>query len=119
MINSRTKGHDAERKVVNMLKDAGYEVTRNLDQTRDGGHDILGLDGISMEVKRSKKLSFRKWWKQTLRQAGDKYPVLVYKIDYKDWQVVVTSDFMHNDLPRGITITMAWDDFLYYLREKL
>jgi len=120
MVNSRTKGKTGEREVVNMLKDAGFDAARNLDQVRDGGHDIVGISNVAIEVKRSKVLLLSKWWTQTVKQAGDdKFPVLAYRLDRQKWKVVVTSDFLSKDLPRSITLTLEWDDFIYYLREVI
>lgn len=118
MVNSRTKGKAGEREVVNMLKDAGFDACRNLQQTRDGGFDIDGLKKVAIEVKRSKVPLINKWWTQAVKQAGDdKLPVLAYRLDRQKWKVMVTSDFLSKDLPRSITLTLEWDDFIYYLRE--
>ena len=39
--SQRTKGAAFEREVVNIIKEAlGEQVKRNLDQWRDGGHEI-------------------------------------------------------------------------------
>ena len=52
MPNSRTKGATFEREVVNIIKEVlGEQVKRNLDQWRDGGHDIA-LGPYMIECKR-------------------------------------------------------------------
>lgn len=117
MANSRNKGKRAEQEIVNLLKDAGFDVSRNLDQTRDGGYDILGIDDIALEVKRAKKPLVNKWWEQTVKQAGDKFPVLAYRLDNQKWKVVVTCDFLEMHMPQTIKVTLEWDDFIYFLRE--
>lgn len=119
-INSRTKGKVGEQEIVKLLKDAGFDVARNLDQTRDGGYDITGIDEIALEVKRAKKPLINKWWEQTARQAkADQYPILAYRLDNQKWKVMTTVDFLHDELIEGRTVTLEWDDFIYYLRERI
>lgn len=90
---ARMKGQDGEREVIKLLepivRNCGQGMLfRNLNQTREGGHDIVGLDWLAIEVKRQETLDIESWWAQTLRQAGnDKVPVLVYRQNRKAWQV--------------------------------
>jgi hypothetical protein len=105
-INSRTKGHQAEREIVNRLQDivdmVGIElgmevipeVRRNLEQTRNGGHDILGVPGLAVEVKRHETLYLSKWWEQTRLQAEKvrMIPVLMYRRNHQDWKVIMESE---------------------------
>jgi Holliday junction resolvase len=95
---NRNKGHDGEREVVKLLGDVVKSVLgesalrRNLQQTREGGHDIAGLSHLAIEVKRCETLEIDKWWKQTLRQAeqaGGAIPVLMYRQNRKAWNVVM------------------------------
>lgn len=94
MTNSRTKGAAGEREVARILQDQlGIELTRNLDQTRDGGYDLLGLPGWAIEVKRYKtagKAERQAWWKQAVEQAGeDLQPVVIYRLDRQGWRVMM------------------------------
>ena len=94
----RTKGQVAEREIARILNDElGVELVRNLEQTRDGGHDLIGLDGWSLEVKRHEQLSINAWWKQTTEQAertGGR-PALFYRQSRKPWSVVVDAHDMN------------------------
>ena len=97
---SRNKGANGEREVSRMLeKSLGLDsgsLTRNLDQTRDGGSDILGFRDCSIEVKRCEKLSIPSWWGQTCTQAGDtEWPVLFYRQSRKPWTVIVRLDMIY------------------------
>jgi Holliday junction resolvase len=124
-INSRKKGQVGEREVIHILREElGIDATRNLDQWRDGGSDVLGLDGWSIEVKRAKSPLIRQWWEQTCRQTGDgQKPVLFYRLDRRDWRVVVpiyaiTADFHpSNDLDWTAEITP--EVFCALVRESL
>ncbi|MBA2591163.1 MAG: hypothetical protein H0U97_02440, partial [Gammaproteobacteria bacterium] len=51
MTDSRRKGKAGEREAALLLQDLlGTAVVRNLTQTRDGGHDLIGIAGWSVEV---------------------------------------------------------------------
>jgi Holliday junction resolvase len=124
-INSRQKGASGEREVVHILREElGLEATRNLDQWRAGGHDILGLDGWAIEVKRAKTPRLQEWWEQTVRQAGtSKSPVLWYRLDRKYWRVIVplhsiTRDFGHN-LELAWTAEITPEAFCALVREEI
>lgn len=99
-INSRAKGASGELEVIEVLKkllppEMTSGLARNLEQTRDGGHDILGLDNWALEVKRYaeiKPADMERFWEQTLDQArkDEKRPALVFRQDRREWRAVVT-----------------------------
>ena len=74
-------------------------LARNLQQTRNGGFDLDGLDWIAIEIKHHKTVSLNSWWQQTLRQAGRdmagnpivgmdvREPVLIWKQHGGKWNV--------------------------------
>ena len=95
---NRQKGHDGEREIVKLLQPivelvlGEKRLVRNLQQTRQGGHDICGLEHLAIEVKRCETLEIEKWWKQTLRQsamAGDAIPVLMFRQNRGKWRVMM------------------------------
>lgn len=89
----RNKGARGERELAELLfYRTGVEVTRNLDQVRNGGHDLDGIEGIKIEVKRQERLCLPAWWRQCIRQAKDEIPVLAYRQNYKPWTFVVGQD---------------------------
>ena len=50
----RRKGKAGELELARLLRELlGATVARNLAQTRQGGCDLLGLDGWAVEVKRA------------------------------------------------------------------
>ena len=91
---AKNKGANAEREVAKLIfEGTGVEVVRNLEQTRGGGYDLVGIDFLAIEVKRQETLCLPAWWRQTLKQAGnDKIPVLVYRQNRKPWTWVVGMD---------------------------
>jgi Holliday junction resolvase len=99
-INSRQKGASAERELISELRmhlgdEIAAQMKRNLEQSRKGGHDIAGLDGWAIEVKRYQSLSesdlSRFWERQVIEQAlkVKSRPALAYRADYRPWRVRV------------------------------
>ena len=117
-----TKGKSAERELAKLLGDRlGLELSRNLDQTRDGGYDLIGIPGIALEVKRCEKLAINQWWQQALRQAENagKTPVLAYRQSRKPWQFVVPLSWI-TGLSTDETATISLEAFCYLVKaEKL
>lgn len=89
MTNSRRKGAQGERELVNLLMDElGIKLQRNLSQTRDGGYDLIGIPQLAIEVKRAAKPLMAAWWRQTTDNASSagKIPVLAYRLDFQAWR---------------------------------
>lgn len=110
--SNRLKGQRGERELAELLYYAtGELLTRNLDQVRDGGADLIGIDGLSIEVKRQETLSRNTWWKQTLRQAEEKQetPVLAYRQNRKVWRFEVGFE----------RVPMSFVEFIFWLRKFL
>ena len=90
---SRRKGAAFEREIANLIRDQlGLEAKRNLMQTAEGGHDLLGVPGWAIECKRYasiKPADLRKFWEQTATQANDvgALPCLITKVDRQPIQV--------------------------------
>lgn len=85
----RNKGAAAERQFANMLTDdLGVVVKRTLDQTREGGADIV-LGVFAIQVKHAAKPAIKGWWQQTVTDAhkAKKIPVLAYKINRQGWRI--------------------------------
>ncbi len=73
MVNARNKGRRGEREVIDEIKELlGIQLEVNYSQTFGGGHDLLGLDGFAIEVKRRKVITpgdLKNFWEQTTTQA--------------------------------------------------
>ena len=128
----RRKGATGERELIALLREhLGEEMTRNLDQARDGGADLKGgvlLAAYAIETKRAKKAELRKWWEQAFSQAYDiadgRAPVLAYRIDrVRDkWRFVLPiSEFVGGDWRSwpGVeyTVTMGIHAFAAVVRD--
>ncbi len=107
---SRNKGQRAEREVVKLLQPvvtaawnevgrdgAAPSLERNLMQAHKGGHDLLGLDWIAIEVKHQEQFAVASWWQQTKAQAAkasqqmlvEVEPVLFYRKNNVAWRVIM------------------------------
>lgn len=90
-MKSRQKGKVGEREVAGLIRDlTGWDVRRRVRQ-HDGDSDLLGAPGWAIEVKRYASATpsiIEGWWKQTVAQADGLLPVLVYRIDRRDWRAV-------------------------------
>lgn len=96
---SRNKGQRGEREVCKLLEEhLGGAFKRNLQQTQEGGHDVLGLKGCAIEVKRCEKLHIEKWWKQTTLQAREvqQLPVLFFRRNKEQWTAAVPTYTLMN-----------------------
>jgi hypothetical protein len=90
MTSSRRKGKRGELEVAALLRDLlGAAVVRNLTQARDGGHDLIGIPGWAVEVKRAATPRIAEWWKQAAGQANGCRPALLYHVDRYPWRAVL------------------------------
>jgi hypothetical protein len=131
----RDKGQRGERLAISVLQpvvtkvyeERGLEVPkleRNLMQTMKGGHDIVGLDWLALEIKFQETLHINAWWSQTLRQAGEtRVPVLMYKQSRVKWRVMLVGSLMIG--PNGVggrvraPVDITLEDFLCYFERRI
>ena len=120
MVDSRRKGQRGEREFSRYCEErmglpAGT-LRRNLQQSRSGGHDIIGLPGYAVEVKRRKGTPTDKmldlFWEQTTRQATDdgSLPLLAWRPDRGRWRcrsLIAIGG-------RNIAVDMYLDDFIAF-----
>ncbi|PJE80662.1 hypothetical protein CI610_00323 [invertebrate metagenome] len=122
----RDKGGRGEREfatVIRELTSGEINLTRNLEQVRNGGADLDGHDAFAFEIKRRRDpptdATLTGWWMQTVDQAlvQNKKPVLAYRQDRQSWRVVVHMEhgFRLED-PRGC-LTMDVEMFCRFMKE--
>lgn len=103
---SRSKGARGERELRRLLEaELGGAIVRNLEQTRSGGHDLLGVDGWAVEVKRYRRVTralVATWWAQACEQAerAGLRPVVLYREDRGEWLAVVHLADLHPGMER-------------------
>ena len=97
-INSRAKGAAGEREFCKWLFD-NLNVpmpTRNLEQVRSGGADVIDIEPFYFEVKRCEKLSLYSWWLQVSRAVRNscdetKVPVVAFRQNRGDWHFLISA----------------------------
>lgn len=90
--SQRRKGAAGEREFLKALgAELGELLTRNLQQTREGGADCLCVKGWAIEVKRQEALCRPTWWRQAVKQAekAGAQPMLAYRRNREPWRVWV------------------------------
>ena len=123
----RNKGANAERELSKLLDEQlGTSSSRNLFQTQCGGHDLLGIPHIALEVKRQENLSIGSWWTQTVKQAliDKSIPVLAYRQSRQPWRFIVPLNLLLNlpvlnNLALEYTVTVELEAFCMIYREKI
>ena len=113
-LMSRNKGKTGEREARDLLLEwlgpvyvkFGVplpELERNLMQSRNGGHDLVGLPWLAVEVKRQEQTQFGSWWKQTVAQAGvGQIPFLLWRGNRQPWRFRVRLKTYHGVGPFGL-----------------
>jgi len=125
---AKAKGATAERELAAVLtgwaKDAGITIAlfRNLEQTRSGGHDLVGTEkyGMAIEVKRVEALAMPSWWRQAVRQAAALEgcdPVLAWRQNHKPWRFRVRAYVWPCNVP--MVLDMDADEFRKWFLSKI
>lgn len=89
-MNSKQKGKRGELELAKVLRDYGFEARRG--QQYKGGADspdVIGLDGIHIEVKRVERLNLSDAMAQSIRDAGDDVPIVAHRKNREEWLVTM------------------------------
>lgn len=97
-INGRSKGGRGERECCQYLKQLfmlDFDPLRNLDQTREGGADIVNIPGFTFEVKRVEKLALRDWWLQVKAACiPGTIPVVIFRQNKQEWNGLISAEYI-------------------------
>ena len=128
---AKNKGANAEREVAKILQpiiDEVYEsvglesptMKRNLEQTRGGGYDLVGIDWMALEIKRQENLSIESWWKQTIKQTlPGQVPVLMYRQNNKKWKVLMMGAIRSSKTSAvSMRVEISLNDFLRWFTTR-
>lgn len=87
---SRSKGASAEREVAAILRQYGFEATRN--RVGVTAQDLLhNIPDVHIEVKRQETLKIGEWLRQAQGDCpDDRVPVLVYRKSNEPWRVITS-----------------------------
>jgi Holliday junction resolvase len=87
---SKDKGARGERELAKALQKIGFDARRGRQYA--GGPDspdVHGIPGVHIECKRMEKFSLYPALEQSINDAGDNVPTVMYRKNYEDWVVVV------------------------------
>ena len=89
-MNSRNKGCRGERELANKLKEYGYDCRRGQQFCgANGDADVVGLDGVHIEVKRTERLSLYDALAQAKHDAREgEMPVVMHRKNNCEWVVI-------------------------------
>ena len=119
-LNGRNKGQRGEREAAALLGSwVNIDMSRNLAQTREGGADLLEIDGLAIEVKRCETVTLPMWWRQVCRAADNRgdIPVLMWRQNNKRWQFGLPSYLLVVGA-KGM-LTLGEEDFRVWLLHYL
>jgi Holliday junction resolvase len=96
-INSKRKGKTGELELARKLKEHGYDVRRSVQyngKEEDGQADLVGLDGIHIECKRTEKLNLYDAVNQAKRDSEGKgeVPVVFHRRNNCEWLAILPLD---------------------------
>lgn len=118
-INARSKGARGEREFCVWLeKNLGVKVSRNIDQVREGGIDILGVGNFAFEIKRVEKPDLEGFWLQAKREATkiNKIPIVAYRRNNYRWQFLIGPENLN--CKYGF-IQLKEKTFIEWIKQKL
>ena len=90
--SSQRKGADGERELASVLQGYGYQVRRGGSMSFGKVPDLIGLDGIHIEVKRVERLNVPEAMRQAIRDAErfqDGAPTLFHRRSREPWLVTM------------------------------
>lgn len=88
---ARNKGARGEREVCHLIAGiTGDDVSRNIGQSRDGGHDV-DWGPFAIEVKTQQTVSMPAWQQQVMRSVvgTDKVPCVSWRRRGEEWWVAL------------------------------
>lgn len=96
-INSKKKGKRGELELAALLRSYGYETRRGVQyQGGQDSPDVVGLDGIHIEVKRQERLNIIEAMEQADKDSGENIPVVFHRKNRTPWLVTLhLDDFMN------------------------
>jgi len=91
---SRSKGKRGEREAAKFLNDLLKTNCRRGVQFQGSpdSPDVVGLEGIHVEVKRVEKLNLYDAVEQAVGDSGENIPMVLHRRNNKDWLAVVKAE---------------------------
>lgn len=89
-MNSKDKGSRGERELASKLKEYGFDCRRGQQYCgANGDADVVGLEGIHIECKRTERLSLYDALAQAKHDAKEgQMPVVMHRKNHCEWVVI-------------------------------
>ena len=93
-MNSKEKGKRGERELARKLKEYGYDCRRGQQYCgANGDADVVGLDGIHIEVKRTERLNLQDAMSQAIGDSNTgEFPAVFHRRNNDSWKVTMLLD---------------------------
>lgn len=93
-INSKEKGKAGEREFARLCREHGFANARRGQQYSGiEGDDVVGLDGIHVEVKRVERLNISNALQQSIRDSKeDEIPIVAHRRNREEWKITMRAD---------------------------
>lgn len=93
-INSREKGKKGEREFARLCREHGFANARRGQQYSGvEGKDVVGLDGVHIEVKRVERLNIEKALQQAERDKKEgEIPIVAHRKNRETWKVTMRAE---------------------------
>ncbi len=91
---SRDKGKRGELEIAHILQEHGYPARRSVQFNGwQGDADVIGVEGLHIEVKRVEKLNIENAMDQSRRDAkGSEIPVVFHRKNNRSWLATLPLD---------------------------
>lgn len=91
---SRDKGKRGELEIAHILQEYGYPARRSVQYNGfQGDADIIGVEGLHIEVKRVERLNIEEAMAQSRRDAkGYEIPVVFHRRNNHSWLATLPLD---------------------------
>lgn len=95
MTNSKNKGKSGELEVAHILQEHGYDARRTNQYCGSTGDasDVVGMDGVHLEVKRQERSMIYPWMAQAIRDSEANpekpMPLVVHRQSRQEWLAIM------------------------------
>lgn len=91
-INSKVKGKRGEIEFSNLCKKYGFNTRRSQQFAGiNGDADVVGIEGIHIEVKRVERLNIDEAMEQSIRDSKEgEIPIVAHRKNHKPWLITMT-----------------------------
>lgn len=93
-MNARQKGKRGELELAHLLQTYGYPAERGVQYSGlKGNADVVGVEGLHIECKRSERVTEENFIKQAERDARKgQVPIVMYRKNGEQWKALLRLD---------------------------